>query len=353
MPMYRFLLSSDTGRKAARYLDQLRAGQPVGARLAARLGGHDLQQLAPESFIGLLLQTKIPQIFAESAVAGDGSDWTLTELSILGDISVAVPVTVFDDGRHQHPAVHDPALAGELLFTPGALLRNGLDRTPADWPEVVTPAGEIDPEGYFRLYERRLMPVLRHVQQTAQQQGRPAIVTVPGLGCGQFAGRFQGRLGRLLQTALERLLDHHAGTLPAIRLVRYDPYSECQDHESRHAGTILRVRPLLSSHHGLPQLCRPADYAEPGDDFGDALLFSVVAWDHVSWPGNDFYAGARATDDGVKAAATDVMRAMTGMVGRYDRLRRMYLPPAPHRTWRDVIDSTGVDLDVSGHLHGV
>ena len=37
-------------------------------------------------------------------------------------------------------------------------------------------------------------------------------------------------------------------------------------------------------------------------------LFSVVAWDHVSWPGNDFYAGQRKTDDGVKAAATTAMQ---------------------------------------------
>jgi len=40
-------------------------------------------------------------------------------------------------------------------------------------------------------------------------------------------------------------------------------------------------------------------------------------WDHVSWPGNDFYGGSRSTDDGVKAAATDSMAALTGVEGRY------------------------------------
>ena len=67
----------------------------------------------------------------------------------------------------------------------------------------------------------------------------------------------------------------------------------------------------------------------------------MVAWDHVSWPGNDYWIGAasslaicdaftrgmhmmltmigpvrpgkRCTDDGVKAAATDTMRALTGV----------------------------------------
>ena len=55
-----------------------------------------------------------------------------------------------------------------------------------------------------------------------------------------------------------------------------------------------------------------------GNDFNDMDLYIVVAWDHVSWPGNDFYIGARATDDGVKAAATDVMFKMTGIEGSYD-----------------------------------
>lgn len=49
---------------------------------------------------------------------------------------------------------------------------------------------------------------------------------------------------------------------------------------------------------GKPQLCPPQRYAEHGDDFSHCQRFSVVAWDHVSWPGNDFYGGARATDDG-------------------------------------------------------
>jgi hypothetical protein len=39
-------------------------------------------------------------------------------------------------------------------------------------------------------------------------------------------------------------------------------------------------------------------------------LFSFVAW-----PGNDFYGGARSTDDGVKTAASKAMAVMTGSRG--------------------------------------
>ena len=62
-------------------------------------------------------------------------------------------------------------------------------------------------------------------------------------------------------------------------------------------------------------------------------LYSMVAWDHVSRPGNDFFGGARATDDGVKAAATDSMRTLTGIAGT--SATSMILPPliVPGARW--------------------
>lgn len=62
-----------------------------------------------------------------------------------------------------------------------------------------------------------------------------------------------------------------------------------------------------------------------------------LAWDHVSWPGNDFFRGNRCSDDGVKAAATDSMAVVTGVQGRYDSQRAAYLPPPPYRHWGEVV----------------
>jgi hypothetical protein len=91
---------------------------------------------------------------------------------------------------------------------------------------------------------------------------------------------------------------------------------------------------------GKPQLSRPVAHADDDEDrerLAGYRLFSFVAWDHVSWPGNDFYGGARATDDGVKAAATNAMEMMTGIAGRYCAGRNAYLPPEPHRTWGELV----------------
>jgi hypothetical protein len=67
------------------------------------------------------------------------------------------------------------------------------------------------------------------------------------------------------------------------------------------------------------------------------VLFSVVAWDHVSWPGNDYYIGSRATDDGVKGAASDVIYRLTGFEGTYDQNLEMYLPPSPYPHWQALV----------------
>lgn len=123
----------------------------------------------------------------------------------------------------------------------------------------------------------------------------------------------------------------------------YDPYNECRPNRSVYGGTNFRVRPLTMG--GRPQLSRPGAHADDDDDrrgLDGCRLFSFVAWDHVSRPGNDFYGGARATDDGVNAAATDSMARMTGVAGSYSAQRKEYLPPEPHRTWGGLAREMGV-----------
>lgn len=339
------LVPDETRARLAGYLASLRSGAAhAGERLNQFLSGADTAALTEAALLDALINTKVPQIFAESAVSGDGSDWNLTELGILGDISIAVPVTVFDNGNHTAPVAHAEPFPGTLIFTPGALLRNGRDKVPADWEEVTRPDGTLCPERYFRLYERRLLPVFRHADASAAIQGKSALLTIPGLSCGQFAGPFRGYLGAALQTVLERFLKKHGALFPNLRAVWFDPFNECDNARSEIHGISLMVRPLLKGNEAKSQLCPPADYAEEGDDFSVCLLFSIVAWDHVSWPGNDYFGGSRCTDDGVKAAATDSMAVLTGVEGRYDSGRGLYLPPPPFRTWEEVVIRKGLRL---------
>jgi hypothetical protein len=338
-PRYSIILPEETVGRAVEYLRTLRNQIAVpGRRLRDRLHGANLEALTAQELLGELLDTKFPQIFAESAVAGDGSDWTLTELGLLGDVSIAMRVTLFDDGKHSAPTQHTPPFPGMLIFTPGALLRNDAGHEPADWSEVTAIDGTLSSEGFYSLYRRRLLPVLRFINHCGARS-RSAFVTVPGLGCGQFAGSFRGQLGAQLRSVLERLLSEHGASLPNLKAVYFDPYNECRNSRLDIHGIALMVRPLTASHSdGKSQLCRPVAYEEEGDDFSNCSLFSIVAWDHVSWPGNDFFAGTRATDDGVKAAASSSMFALTGIEGEYDCAQAKYQPPGTYRNWSAVVE---------------
>ncbi len=350
MPKYKTLLSQSTYKRAQDYLGKLQGGQRAGNYLQQKLASLNLATLTVEMMLEQLVRTKRPQIFAESAVAGDGSDWNLTELGLLGDVAIVAPVTFFDNGRHQNPDVHNPPFTGMLLFVPGALLRNGRSHTPADWNELVTANNQIDEDAYFRLYERRLLPSFLYVNERMRQRGRQAFVTVPGLGCGQFAGPFHGQLGEKLKRMLQAFVFKHAASFSHIRAIYYDPYRECQNERIELDRLSFLVRPYTHGNEPKPQLCQPTTYEEPGDNFSNCELVSVVAWDHVSWPGNDFYLGARATDDGVKGAATDITAVMTGIFGTYNPTSFQYDPPPAYQNWHQVIEQNNLEIDVLNTL---
>jgi hypothetical protein len=350
MSQYNVLIHQDAYNKVIVYFQNIqKKALKVGTRLSKRLMDTDLTDLTIDDFIEQLIQTKYPQIFAESAVYGDGSDWTQKELSILGDIAIAAQVTVYDNGVHHLPKIHTLPFAATLLYTPGALLTNGMGFTPADWDEV-TLNEQLNYAAYYQLYVRRLLPSLIYANTIAGCKGKKALLTIPGLGCGQFAGKFRGQLGDQLKNVIIDLLNQFGQQLPEIKAIYYDPYSECNNERHEINEVSLLVRPYSKNKYAKSQLCVPTLYEEDGDDFSDCHLFSLVAWDHVSWPGNDFYIGSRMTDDGVKSAATNSMTVMTGVAGVYDKNNCVYQPPVKYKNWRDVIKKNYLQLQSKNAL---
>jgi hypothetical protein len=350
MQNYKVLVPKQTYQRASNYWNLIKGNlNNAGGYVNKALKNLALEDHSVEDFLEILFQTKQPQIFAESAIYGNGKDWNLTELGILGDISVAVPVTIFDNGQHRGPLVHAKPFEGVLLYTPGALLRNDGGKEPADW-SAVTEANVLNYKKYYELYERRLLPLLVHANEEALKVNKKAFITIPGLGCGMFAGRFQGKLGVLLKRVLVDLLEKYGAQFSNIEAVYYDPYQECENERLEIQGISLMIRPLTQGNKGKSQLAQLATFEEASDDFSNCLLFSVVAWDHVSWPGNDFYINSRATDDGVKAAATSSMFAMTGIEGTYNKRTYSYQPPVPYKDWNQVIYKNNLDLRLKENL---
>jgi hypothetical protein len=345
MANYTFFISNVTKNKFDNYLTLLKSGGRPGIYLRNELKNKHISKLSLVDFIECLIATKHPCISAESEVFGDGSDWNQTELSLLGDICVSVPVMIYDNGSHLNPKIHNSPFKGTLLYVPGALLQARPDGIAADWKEIIK-CGYFDETSYYQLIERRLLTALLHANVVSAQRQRRAIVTIPGLGCGMFSGAYRGKMGTRLLTALKKMLLKNASKLSYLKLIHFDPYQECVNHQESFGQTLFRVRPLLQGNFKTNQLCLPKMYEEGPDDFSDCDLFSVVAWDHVSWPGNDYYDGLRVTDDGVKSAATNSMEVLTGFEGSYNLHTNLYQPPRSFVTWGELVTQFSLKLKV-------
>lgn len=342
MKKYRFVFSSNTLANAEIYADRLKCQRvPPGRYVGEVLLDREIQSLSGMDILDALVRSKRTQIFAERDIFGDGSDWNQEELKLLGDIGCYAPCVAFDNGHHHSPVVHSQPIPCGLLFVPGALLRNDRKRTPVDWDTVEKQL--VSKERYYSLYENRILPLLLHANALAEEFGKKAVISIPGIGCGNFAGPFKRELGVELQGVLYQLISRYGKRLGHVAAIHYDPFNESRNSEDIIEGIKFVVRPLLSGNEHLSQLSPPHVLAGGFEPSENLCLFSFVAWDHVSWPGNDFYIGNRCTDDGVKAAATDVMTTITGYSGSYNIEDHEYLPDGFY-TWGEVVAKKKVEL---------
>ena len=110
-------------------------------------------------------------------------------------------------------------------------------------------------------------------------------------------------------------------------MVYHYAYGPGQD-ELRYEEDISPTMRFVQWRNGPSMLSRPSVIDSDFSD--DTPLYKFVAWDHFSWPGNDFFANARNTDDGVSAAATSSMAMLLSMprgyAYRYLPEKYKYLP---------------------------
>lgn len=343
---YKVLISEKTLAKIEKYRNDLISNlKKPGGHLKQLLALYKktVDQFSLHEFIDLLFQTKVPTIFAESEILGNGLDWAPQELEILGEMSVAVPTAAYDNASFTSPALYDEPLNATLVYTPGALL---VGNSP-DKKAVVT-NNEINDKALEELYENRLLPVLKYISQSAEQNGKKALVTIPGLGCGQFAGNFRGQLGEKLKNILVSLIKKHGDQLPGIRGIYFHTFQEGSYHSEK-INDIKFISQVGGETKDIPGLNTPKFYEddEPGI-FDDCDLYSLVAWDHVSWPTNDLIRGSRATDDGIKGAATDTLTKITGYPGSYIKLK---YTPDNYRKWLDCIMKEGLSLPAKNRIY--
>lgn len=342
---YKILISEKTMENIIKYkMDLIYGRKHPGKFLAQSLLylNKPVQNLNLDEFIDVILSTKKSTLFAD-AVKGGGKDWNDTEISILGDINVAIPVKIYDNGvwdpNNPDFIIHTKPLTGELLYTCGLLLKSGREFAGIipDLLEVTQGKTTINQNAYNAAVERRLLPLFLYANANAGMEGKPALITIPGLGAGVFAGAYVGTIGERLNIAIKSILEKYYMSLQNIGLIYYDPFDECRNEQIYYGNLEYRVRPQMKGNNGKTQLSNPFIYEELGDDFSDYKLYKIVAWNHFALPGNGYFRGRRWTDDAVAAAATDSMKGLLGVSGRYDKRSGMYLPPRGYANWSEVV----------------
>ncbi|XP_028969188.1 uncharacterized protein LOC114828627 [Galendromus occidentalis] len=345
-PQYEILLRADVLQSLSDYRDALlRKSAEAGSHFGKLLKEKQLEDLSTESMLELLLQTKKPLFFAKRSLKGDGSDWTPAEVRILGNVCLGVEVTVFDNGcwkpKDAEFKTHAVPFTAHLVFVPGPLLTGS--RSP-DYTDLVE--GErLNSSKYFELMKRRLEPAFDFINSKSSQE-RKALVVIPGIGCGLFGGKFTKELPSILEETIARILHQNHQRWLYIKCTTFVPFDG--EMKSTSIGKIsYRVRPHLK--HKTPMLSETKEFEEGSDDFSKDHLFKLVAWDHFSYPGNNFFRCKRQTDDGVSAAATDCMARVLGVYGHYDG-RGRYMPPKQYESWESVVKANHILLEVKENL---
>ena len=318
----------------------------IGSNLKKRLGNKHICRLENIDLLFEILHTKKPQIYAESQVKGNGDDWNREELKILGSVCAAYDVLIYDDGRHTNPKTYNSPLKIKYIFVPGALLRNGYNKKNAPDRDLVYKNKIIETK-YNSYYLNKLNPVFYYVNQSVTKENKKALISIPGIGCGQFAGEFQGSIGELLKNALINIIKVKGSEYKNIHTIHYDPYNECINEDYSINNIKLNIRPYCLGKGG-PQLSKD-NFKHIKEFKKNFNFFSIVAWDHVSWPGNDFYNLQRVTDDGVKAAASNLMSKITGVDGYY--ISNRYVPIDPYISWTECIHDNKVNNFWGGRLN--
>eukprot|EP00924_Labyrinthula_sp_SR-Ha-C_P003067 snap_masked-scaffold_50-processed-gene-0.32-mRNA-1 protein AED:1.00 eAED:1.00 QI:0/-1/0/0/-1/1/1/0/409 len=321
------------------------------------------------TFINCLLATKRLLFYTHENTQGGGEDWQDREFEILGEINLGMKVLAFDNGvpepddgwKVDHTfKIHEKPIEAYLLFTPCILLKHPRyyygdtpdytnnvqieENKEAEDQEENYKEDWLIQDKYSISFEKRVLPVLHYANYKAETEGKKAVITMPILGRDRFAGAFKEQIPEFVSVAMKTLLDNHHESLGNVKCIIYDSEIYLENDTFTAGGIQFRTRPLEGNESKRP-LASFEDLAEDEDDFSDCVLFKIVNWDQVSFPGNEFLADDRATDNGTAAAATNCLEKIFGLTTEYDPEKRCYKQPENFPDWKHYAEDLQEDLE--------
>lgn len=348
------VLSKETYNLFGAYLDNIKnsdiekllISRQIGRRLYDVLKDSDISKLTIPEFIDAFFKTTKPLVFAESLgqVHGDGSDWTKEEIMLMGRIGrIVEDVTVYAK-RSYYPDKSDIFKEDErpkatLLFVDGALMAG----CQADLQRVTSmdSSGKLqfDMKKYEKFLEENILPSLLFANQDAGQQG--AVVTMPIIGGGQFAGKFADAIKRNYLKAINNILTKHKNALTNIGAIVITGLKESiYKLNSISIYTTPDAIGLSPAHMDEDKLKKIMD----PEEFKQLKVYVKIAGDRLSFPANDAYGGSDATHEGGCCMRTNVISIVTHTQGVFDENKMLFVPPQEYKNWEGVCFSNQTSL---------
>lgn len=290
-------------------------------------GGGGQSLVSAADYIDALMKTKEPTISSFNVPNGS-QRWTAQEMTWMGDLSLVVQAQAYDHGNHcLNPTRHNQPIPLTMAFVNGPMRKLSLP----DGKETIKADGSSDFEGLYKLHRRRVLPVLAAFSRQATAQNTRAFVTVPGLGCSVFAGKFakvaHAEFVQVMRRLVEECSEQHFPNVDLWIGTYMDVIAPVQEDFAHPAKLFLtnvnstkvqQLSPLSDFAKEVPRLFAP--FLPQGFSVSESthgIQGSLVAWGPFALPGNGWNSGSRSTDDGVKGAATNVASVCTGVEGAY------------------------------------
>lgn len=301
---YSFVLDEDTLKIITDYKQAL-VSQDIlpGIALKELLNENDekdipdfIDSLTTLGFINLLLNLKVPNGSARISLAAPRqSEYNISELNILARIGTVIYTHVHNDGKQGQFTSYETPVPCIMGFVSAPLFdMNGLAPANKDLVSKINGMNQINSNNYMQEMEHRILPVLIKMNDEALMRGKKLSITIPGLGCGNFAGcysmfrRDNDNITAQLDHALKDMLIKHAHILKCIINIQVDglQYEGRLPHSTEmkieHIGYKFVADAKSTNSRAPLKLAR--DHSDE-----DVMLGTIVEGDLLSWMGNGMW----------------------------------------------------------------
>lgn len=202
-------------------------------KIKEHCNNNDLQQALKkiqdtDELLDLIVKTKglqsIEKKYAETQSNYDGGNFNQQEFEILSRINTFIEGNeAYDNGAKEPGAPYDKPMPIDLFITNGMVLK-GVANT-VDFQEISKCKAEKEKTYFIKnnLVER-LLPGFLYANNKAIKSGQKTVITIPGIGCGEFAGEYKKFAYKALQAAIAEILEKNPNLENGIESVIFDTW---------------------------------------------------------------------------------------------------------------------------------